>query len=227
MSVWYFVDRGQNRHGPVDVTVLAEAVRQGQLDDTSLVWREGMEQWSPLGPLRAELGLEPGETAPPPPPAPAPVAAASPAPAVGKSRNGCLIAAIVGGVGLFLVCVLAILAAIALPAYQDYVVRAKVASVMLEGEAAKQQVTAFFANTDRCPRDAAELELGAPYSPGLAALDIIPLGGGVCVIELTLEALPGAPELADARIFLRRELDGHWTCSSDLSRQNRLPANCR
>jgi type IV pilus assembly protein PilA len=218
MSAWYYVDRGHNRQGPVDDAGLTDAIRQGQLDDASLVWRDGMAQWSPLGQFRAELGLgaAPAMAPPAPPPAPA------------KSRSGCAVAAIViiGG-GIFLIAILGILAAIALPAYQDYVVRAKVAAVLLEGEAAKEQVSTFIANTDRCPRDAAELQLGPPSSPGLAALEVVPLGGGVCVIELTLGAVPGAEDLAEGRIFLRREQDGTWSCSSDLARQNRLPATCR
>ena len=128
---------------------------------------------------------------------------------------------------LIVVAIIAILAAIALPAYQDYIVRSKVALVMAEAEAAKEQVSTFVANTDRCPRDAAELQLGPPSTPGLAALDVVPLGGGVCVIELTLEALPGAQDLADGRIYLRREEDGSWSCTSDLARQTRLPPTCR
>ncbi|WP_158637048.1 DUF4339 domain-containing protein [Arenimonas daejeonensis] len=64
------MDRGQNRQGPVDGTALAEALRQGQLDDTSLVWREGLAQWSPLGQFREELGL--GAAANPPPRLPRP-----------------------------------------------------------------------------------------------------------------------------------------------------------
>lgn len=224
MSTWYFVDRSRNRQGPVDGAVLVEAVRQGQLDASSLVWREGLAEWVPLGQFHAELGLDAPASPPPSPPLAAP---ASPAPAVGKSRKGCLIAAIVVIGGFFLIMVLAIVAAIALPAYQDYVVRSKVALVMAEGEAVRDQVSAFVANTDRCPRDAAELQLAAPDTPGLAALDVVPLGGGVCVVELTLEALPGAADLADGRIYLRREEDGSWSCTSDLARQTRLPPSCR
>lgn len=226
MSTWYFVDRSQNRQGPVDVSVLVEAVRQGQLDDSTLVWRDGLAEWSPLGQFRAELGL--GEAGHSPPPPPAAVGATPPLASEKKKGSGCGVVAIVlvGG-GIFLIMVLAILAAIALPAYQDFLVRSKIVVVMAEGEAAKHQVSTFFANTDRCPRDAAELQLGPPTSPGLAALDIVPLGDGVCVIELTLEALPGADDLADGRILLRRESDGTWSCSSDLSRQSRLPASCR
>lgn len=223
MQIWYFVDRGQNRQGPVDAAVLAEAVRQGQLDETSLVWREGLSQWSPLGQFRDELGL--GDSLRPPPPA-APASAAA-APAAAKSNKGCLIAAIVVIGGFFLIMVLGIVAAIALPAYQDYVVRSKVALVMVQAEAAKEQVSSFVANTDRCPRDAAELQLQPPQTPGLAALEVMPLGGGVCVIELTLAALPGAEDLEDGRIYLRREEDGTWSCTSDLARQSRLPTTCR
>lgn len=222
MGSWYFVDRGHNRQGPVDAERLAEAHRQGLVDYNSLVWREGMAEWAPLGQFQVELGLRPpGQTAPG---TPAPAASM---PAETK-KGGCGIVAIVAVcIGVFLIAVLGILAAIAIPAYNDYVVRSKLNAVVVEAETAKMLVSEFVANTDRCPRDAAELELSEPYSEGLAALDVVPLGDGVCVIELTLRALPEAADLADGRIYLRREPDGSWSCSSDLAQQKYLPTTCR
>ncbi|TNJ33037.1 pilin [Arenimonas terrae] len=222
MSTWYFVDHGHNRQGPVDAEALAEAHRQGRLDYNSLVWREGMAEWAPLGQFQSELGLKP-------PGLPAPgIPAPSVAPAPPAKNSGCGPIAIVAAcVGVALIAVLAILAAIAIPAYNDYLVRAKVATILAEAQTAKVHVSEFVANTDRCPRDAAELQLGAPYSEGLAALDVVPLGDGVCVIELTLGPLPQAATLADSRIYLRREQDGSWSCTSDLVQQKYLPATCR
>ncbi len=222
MSTWYYVDRAQNRQGPVDAAVLVDALQRGLVDDTHLVWRDGMAQWAPLGQHRAELGLPPAGAAMATPMPPVPPQAAP------AKRSGCGIVAIIAVcVGLALIPVLAILAAIAIPAYNDYVVRAKLAGIVAEAQTAKLQVSEFVANTDRCPRDAAEVELAAPYSEGLAALDVVPLGEGVCVIELTLGAVPGAPDLADSRIYLRREPDDTWTCTSDLAKQTYLPIGCR
>src|SRR5262245_63737411 len=46
-----------------------------------------------------------------------------------------------------------ILAAIALPAYQDYTVRARMATVVLVGQQATQAVETFYARNNTLPRD--------------------------------------------------------------------------
>ena len=224
MSTWYFVDRGQSRQGPVDAAVLAEAIRQGQLDDTSLVWREGLAQWSPLGQFRDELGLGPAANPPPAPTAPAPAVDA----AAGKKRSGCAIAAIViiGG-GLFLIVVLGILAAIALPAYQDYVIRSKVATAQIQARAARVAVDEFVLNTDRCPRDAAELQLPPGSAPGVAALEVGEAHTGMCMIEIELAGDFAGGRLAGQRLRLSRDSAGDWYCTSESIDARYLPADCR
>lgn len=76
MSVWYYADLKRNRQGPAESAVLARLFREGRLQLDSLVWREGLANWQPLGDFAAELGLldeagptglspEPVESAPP------------------------------------------------------------------------------------------------------------------------------------------------------------------
>lgn len=224
MSSWYYVDRGQNRQGPVDAATLADAVRQGRIDDTTLVWRDGLAQWSPLGQFRDELGL--GAAVSPPPAPPAPVQA--PDDSAGKKRSGCAIAAIVivGG-GLFLIVILAILAAIALPAYQDYVVRSKVAMAQTEARMARIAVDEFVLNTDRCPRDAAELQLPPVSTPGVAALEVGEAHTGMCMIEVELSGDFAGGRLAGQRLRHSRDSAGDWYCTSDSIDARYLPADCR
>lgn len=57
-NVWYYVDRHQERQGPVDAEIIREAYRGGQIDGESLVWREGMSQWAPLKQFELEFDLE-------------------------------------------------------------------------------------------------------------------------------------------------------------------------
>lgn len=222
MSTWYFVDRGQNRQGPVDAAALAESVRQGQLDDTTLVWREGLAQWSPLGQFREELGL--GAAANPPP---APAAPVAPSDASGKKGGGCAIAAIVivGG-GIFLIAVLGILAAIALPAYQDYIVRSKVAAANIEARLVQVAVDDFVANTDRCPRDAGELQLPPVATPGIASLEVGEAHTGMCMIEVEMAGDFGGGRLAGQRLRHSRDSAGDWYCTSDSIDSKYLPADC-
>lgn len=223
MSTWFYVDGGQNRQGPVTAEALAEAYRLGQVGLDGLVWREGLSEWAPLRQFQDELGLARAvPAAPPAPPAAAPL---PPAPA--KKNNGCLIAAavVVGG-GLFLIMVLGIVAAIALPAYQDYVNRSKLAAVRVEGQAAKRAIEQFKANTDRCPRDAGELQLAAPTTPGLEALEVGSLDDGRCAVELTLGEIGTRPSTAGGRLLMALEEDGTWSCSAEGIPQKMLPTDC-
>jgi len=225
MDIWFYVDNGRNRQGPVTAEAVAAAFQAGQVNDESLVWREGLAQWAPLRQFRDELGMGPAMA----PAAIASTAAAAPAPAAeDKKKNGCLLAAlIIGGVGLALVVLLAIVAAIAMPAYQDYLTRAKLTQGLAEADAVKWQVEEFIAEQGRCPNALDDLGLDPPTSEVLAAVDLVSLGEGRCVIELTLAPLPKAEALADARIYLSRDEDGDWTCSSDLADTQALPARCR
>ncbi|CAN7593691.1 RDD family protein [Pseudoxanthomonas sp. LjRoot143] len=67
MTQWYYVDAQQQRHGPVDPRVVGDLFRDGTLGRTSLVWREGMQEWTALINVAPELRLD---MTPPPPPVP-------------------------------------------------------------------------------------------------------------------------------------------------------------
>lgn len=112
-----------------------------------------------------------------------------------RELHGCLVAAVVGVVVLGLLSVVGILAAVSVPAYQDYLGRSKVTAAYAEGSAAWRQALEFKANTDRCPRDAAELGLGAPASPDIQEILVIENPDGSCEIAVTLR---DRDELGDA-----------------------------
>ena len=67
MTQWYYVDTQQQRQGPVDAGALGELFRTGTLTRASLVWREGMQEWTALINVAPELRLD---MTPPPPLAP-------------------------------------------------------------------------------------------------------------------------------------------------------------
>lgn len=58
MSQWYYADRQRRQVGPESAESLAQRFRTGEIDSATLVWRDGLATWQPLGSLRAELGLE-------------------------------------------------------------------------------------------------------------------------------------------------------------------------
>lgn len=69
-TVWYYVDRQEQRQGPMAAQVIRDAYRRGQLDDETLVWRDGLAQWQPIRQVASELGVIdlPAMPLPPAPP---------------------------------------------------------------------------------------------------------------------------------------------------------------
>ena len=80
-----------------------------------------------------------------------------------KKSSGCLIIGLV--VGLVFLVVIAILAAIAIPAYSDYQHRARVANAVGIVSQLKNQVTEFAMNTDRCRSTATMASRARPRTP--------------------------------------------------------------
>ena len=58
MTEWYYADRQRQQIGPQSAEMLVQRFRAGEIDAATLVWRDGLPAWQPLGSLRAELGLE-------------------------------------------------------------------------------------------------------------------------------------------------------------------------
>lgn len=116
---------------------------------------------------------------------------------------------------------LSILAAIALPAYNDYIVRAKVAEAFIEASVAKMEVVESVMADQGCPEG-----LRNSSSP---LVDSIRIGGSApeCVITLTFAS--GSEVPAGARgesiewVYLG---DNEWSCVSSIE-SKRLPASCR
>jgi uncharacterized RDD family membrane protein YckC len=138
--------------------------------------------------------------------------------------SGCLVAIIAGAV-LF-VPMLGILAAISIPAYQDYTIRARVAEAVAVAAPAKVQMQEFIANTDRCPRDAGELGISAAGATHVAMIDTGE-SDGRCTIRIELAGFGSlASELDGTQVLLELQDDGQWRCSSDAPAKY-LPATCR
>jgi uncharacterized RDD family membrane protein YckC len=57
VAAWFYLDRSGQQRGPVEAGGIAALLREGELTDSSLLWREGMAKWTALSALRSELGL--------------------------------------------------------------------------------------------------------------------------------------------------------------------------
>ena len=118
----------------------------------------------------------------------------------------------------------AILAAIAIPAYQDYTARARVAIVVEAGNKATQAVETFYARNNTLPRDLREA--GMP-DPGLSEIRQVNVDAGNGTVQIVLAM---APLDGKSIVFVpQRDANNRvvWTCRSEDVPARYLPPHCR
>ena len=237
MSGWHYADRNRQQHGPVTAEELVAHYRNGSIALDGLVWREGMPQWQPLRDFADELGLSAAPEAAPEPPPPLPSTPPLAAPATAtfaaapprKRMSGGMIALIVIA-ALALPCLGfgAILAAISVPAYNDYTLRAKVAQALGEAASLKLAVAEFQAAEERCPSNG-EGDIGAPESYAGTYTTRATVGAfddGTCGFELEI-GNTGETRIDGRKIWWERsDPDAEWRCSSEID-DKWLPPHCR
>lgn len=231
MSDWYYSTGNDQRQGPLSSDDLIAQFRHGRIGLDALVWRDGQPQWQPLGDFATELGLANSTGAPLPPPLPASrpgsTTYASPVQAAPKSGlSGCMIALIVGAA--LAVPMVAILAAIAIPAYQDYVLRAKTSTALAAAAPLKLAIAGYQAKERTCPSNG-DADFGAPEtyaSHNLASITLGTFESNRCGMELILRNA-GSDRLDGKKIWLEYDpSDASWECSSEID-DKYLPATCR
>ncbi|MFT3808148.1 pilin [Arenimonas sp.] len=231
-SSWFYVDRNGQRQGPVTAHAIREAYRQRSIDGETLIWREGMSDWLALRQFEIEFDLDDLDVVAEPPPVPtaAPTAIPAAMPPPAKKGNGCLLIGIILLVGAIVL--MAILAAIAIPQYQEYVARAQAAEAMALGNSLKPSIEQAHAQNGVCPTNGSE-GFGPPASyagryVGNVRLGVLP--NGSCAVQvqfgdqatqairgrsIVLEAMPGEPGAMS------------WTCSGPDMPPKLLPSGCR
>lgn len=152
------------------------------------------------------------------------------APPPKRGMSGCLIAVIV--LAVLAIPVLGILAAIALPAYQDYTHRAKLSMALNQASVYKLQVAEYYAEHESCPTNTSPgFRPAAEYAgPQVAAVEFGRFkDSGQCAIQIELRGFD-RPQLDGRKVWLSLqsgEAGLEWTCSSDVERAALLPQNCR
>lgn len=236
MIDWYYHDPSEGRLGPYSAEDMRKRYRDRRIQRDTLVWRHGLHEWQPLDRVSEEIDLDDvvldASQPPPLPPqsgtAPSyasthPVASTRPAGKYSrvaappkKTLSGGAIVAIV--LAALAIPVLGILAAIALPAYQDYATRAN-SSGALTGMAIalKRNVAEYAFQTGTCPsndnprvaqlarlvqeRTHASIRFGTLQDQG-------------CIFELTLHGL--GPDAEGKTLRYEGYPDGNefaWDCS--------------
>lgn len=127
---------------------------------------------------------------------------------------------------MIVVAIIGILAAVALPAYQDYTVRAKVSEVILAGSSAKTAVAEAAQVSGSMPLSGS-LSVDAQSSTYVNTVAYSQTDASVGVITVTAK---GDPKIDTRTVVFTGTLQGNgqvlWTCGGTIDNKYR-PASCK
>lgn len=136
---------------------------------------------------------------------------------------------------MIVVAIIGILAAIAIPAYQDYTIRAQVSEGLSLMDGAKTAVAEYYTNRGVFPTSNAAAGLDASIKGNYVSSVVVSQSGGATAgkIEATYSSQP--PQKANAAIDgktldLGAASTGgsiSWTCISTTIKQKYLPSSCK
>lgn len=238
MKHWYYSTDGAHSHGPVPAAQLRTMLADARLPASTLYWHDGLPGWQRRDQLADEpdLHFTASSDAPlPVQPPPVPLLPAlpddlpSPPAAAGGNARGCLIAGVVIG-GVCLIPLLAILAAIAFPAYNTYLTRSQVATVLAQTDALQQVMDASLASQEHCPgKEAGPVQAALVQARSAAHVDAVELVtavNGNCGMAITLKDLQRDDGLTPAMLWLEQTAQARWVCRSTLP-DTHLPGQCQ
>ncbi|MDI3260684.1 MAG: pilin [Sinobacteraceae bacterium] len=128
---------------------------------------------------------------------------------------------------MIVVAIIGILAAIAIPAYQDYITRSKVTELVTAADACKTSVSEYFQSQNTFPANQTASGCANASSQYVSALTAT--GNTITVVAKTGQ---GALPTAAAGNFILRgtgQANGQvtWSCTGSTIAKKYLPANCR
>jgi uncharacterized RDD family membrane protein YckC/Tfp pilus assembly major pilin PilA len=123
-----------------------------------------------------------------------------------------------------LIAPIGIMAAIALPAYQDYTVRAKVSQALISASPARTAVNAYIIEHDTIPRTLAEAGVQFPPTQHVQSVAIDPRNATLTV-TLAFSPLDGKTILLVPQRAKDRGIA--WSCRPGTVPRKYLPASCR
>ena len=124
---------------------------------------------------------------------------------------------------MIVVAIIGILAAVALPAYQDYTVRAKVTEVILAASAPKTAIAEWFQTKGSLPATSASLGVETQVSKYVASVAV---ANTTAVITATAQ---GDTAINTSTITMTPAASGsvlNWTCGGTILAKYR-PASCK
>jgi len=228
---WHYANRSGHQQGPVDAPTLRAAFARGDLDAGSLVWRDGLPQWVTLAEVAGELGIPLG-TMPPATPGARPFATSGVSPSYAKpakkGMSGGAIALVIAAVIVVLIAPMAIIAAVAISQYQDYVAKAQFTEAVMLAQGLQEKVGMHYDAAGTRPNDA---DMAATGVRGKYVGRVeFPGGPAPCAIIMVFaDQEPTTMALRGARVnFTGTPSDGvmGWQCRSSLADKYK-PQACR
>ena len=133
---------------------------------------------------------------------------------------------------MIVVAIIGILAAIALPAYQDYTIRAKVSEALTLAAGAKQAVTETFASTGSWPTSNTSAGIATNTTITGNSVTSVTVGASGVITILLNSSLGGNPSMnAQSLTLTPTDAGGSvtWRCAigADTTRYRYVPAQCR
>jgi type IV pilus assembly protein PilA len=124
---------------------------------------------------------------------------------------------------MIVVAIIGILAAIAVPAYQDYTIRAKVSEGINMASAAKSSVSEFRVTMNRFPAANASAGIGNTISSKY--VNGVTVGNsGVITVAVNSTSVGAGGNVVLTPTFANNAVD--WACTTTMAKKY-VPANCR
>ncbi|HET7650014.1 MAG TPA: pilin [Gammaproteobacteria bacterium] len=137
---------------------------------------------------------------------------------------------------MIVIAIIGILAAIAIPAYQDYIAKSQVAEVFSLTDGQKTNIASIYGDKGYCPNNGS---FGIPAAASISGKYVasVTLGhdsAGNCTMKATMQATGVNKNVKDGEVWIVAHDKGGamaWDCSSlDAThglRQKYLPSNCK
>ncbi len=137
----------------------------------------------------------------------------------GASNVAIVVIAIIAGVAL-----IGILAATSIPAYQEYVTRARVASAVAAGDAAAEKVGRYYQEHQAMPGSLAEAGFDTQLPPSIGKIDFNAQTGAV-IITMAGAPIEGESVLLEPMVEENNQVS--WKCVSQDMPEQYLPHQCQ
>jgi type IV pilus assembly protein PilA len=132
---------------------------------------------------------------------------------------------------MIVVAIIAILAAIAIPAYQDYTIRSQVSEGMSLSDGAKTAVAEFYSNSGHFPTNNQSAGLAASASIKGSYVSDVAIANGKITATFSNASPQKASDKINSKTLVLSPVSAagstSWTCSGGTVDSKYLPSSCR